>query len=93
MSATILGFAIGFALVALITAMGLAVTRMMLGPRAQDRVIAADTLYVNGMLLFVTLGIGTGSVFFFESALVASMLGFVSSLALAKFLMRGEVIE
>ena len=45
------------------------------------------------MLLFLTLGIRTGTVFFFEAALVIAMLGFVATVALAKFLMRGEVIE
>ena len=41
----------------------------------------------------VTLGMRTGSAFFFEAALVIAMLGFVATVALAKFLMRGEVIE
>ncbi len=74
-------------------AMLLAALRLLRGPRAQDRVLALDALYVNAMLLFVTLGIRTGSVFFFEAAIVIGMLGFVATLALAKFLMRGEVIE
>jgi multicomponent K+:H+ antiporter subunit F len=93
MSATLLAAAVGFAQIALVLAMGLAVARMVRGPRAQDRVLALDALYVNAMLLFVTLGIRTGSVFFFEAAIVIGMLGFVATLALAKFLMRGEVIE
>jgi multicomponent K+:H+ antiporter subunit F len=93
MSATLLAAAVGFAQLALVLAMGLAVARMIRGPRAQDRVLALDALYVNAMLLFVTLGIRTGSVFFFEAAIVIAMLGFVATLALAKFLMRGEVIE
>lgn len=93
MSGVILTLALGFAQVALAMAMGIAVWRLMRGPRAQDRVLALDTLYVNAMLLFVTLGIRTGSAFFFEAALVTAMLGFVATLALAKFLMRGEVIE
>ncbi|WP_128254105.1 K+/H+ antiporter subunit F [Falsirhodobacter deserti] len=63
------------------------------GPRAQDRVLALDTINVNVMLLFVTLGIRTGTVFFFEAALVIAVVGFVTTVALAKFLMRGEVIE
>ena len=70
-----------------------AVWRMIIGPRAQDRVLGLDALYVDGMLLLVTLGLRTGTVFFFEAALVVSMLGFVATVALAKFLMRGEVIE
>lgn len=93
MSAILLGGAIVFAQIALTLAMALAVLRMIRGPRAQDRVLALDTLYINAMLFFLTLGIRTGSVFFFEAALVVAMLEFVATLALAKFLMRGEIIE
>ncbi len=77
---------IGFAMV-------LAVYRLLRGPRAQDRVLALDTLYVNAMLLAVTLGMRTGTTLYFEAALLIGMLGFVSTAALAKFLLRGEVIE
>ena len=67
--------------------------RLMLGPRAQDRVLAVDTLYVNAMLLILSFGMSAGSRAFFETALVIGMLGFVSTAAAAKFLLRGEVIE
>jgi multicomponent K+:H+ antiporter subunit F len=67
--------------------------RMFRGPRAQDRVLGLDTLYVNAMLLIVTVGIRTGSTFYFEAALVISLLGFGATVALARFLMHGEVIE
>jgi multicomponent K+:H+ antiporter subunit F len=50
-------------------------------------------MYVNAMLLVLTTGIRTGSSVYFEAALIIAILGFVSSIALAKFLMRGEVIE
>jgi multicomponent K+:H+ antiporter subunit F len=66
---------------------------MLRGPRAQDRVLGLDTLYVNAMLLILTFGIRSGSTIYFEAALVIALLGFVSTVALAKFLMRGEVIE
>ena len=74
-------------------AMLFATVRMLRGPRAQDRVVALDTLYVNAMLLVLTHGIRTGTALYFEAALVIGMLGFVSTAALAKFLLRGEVIE
>jgi len=93
MSASILSLAVGLAQVLLAAAIVLAAVRMIRGPRAQDRVLALDTLYAETMLLFLTLGIQTGTVFFFEAALVIAALGFVATLALAKFLMRGEVIE
>lgn len=67
--------------------------RVARGPRAQDRVIGLDTLYVNAMLLLLTFGIRSGTDIYFEIALVIALLGFVSTAALAKFLMRGEVIE
>jgi multicomponent K+:H+ antiporter subunit F len=93
MSATILIIAVTIAQGALVLAMGLAALRMIRGPRAQDRVLALDALYLDCMLLLVTLGVRTGSGFFFEAALIIAMLGFVATVALAKFLMRGEVIE
>jgi len=67
--------------------------RVLRGPRAQDRVVGLDTLYVNGMLLLLTFGMRSGTVLYFEAALIIALLGFVSTAALAKFLMRGEVIE
>ncbi len=74
-------------------AMSLAAYRALRGPRAQDRVLGLDALYLTGMLLLLTYGIQTGRTIFFESALVIAALGFAGTVALAKFLMRGEVIE
>jgi len=70
-----------------------ALIRLLVGPRAQDRVLALDTMYVNAMLLILVFGMREASTFYFEAALVIGMLGFVSTAALAKFLLRGEVIE
>lgn len=69
------------------------VVRLLRGPRAQDRVLALDALYVTAMLLILTVGMRTGTALYFEVALVIGMLGFISTAALAKFLLRGEVIE
>jgi multicomponent K+:H+ antiporter subunit F len=74
-------------------AMLFAAIRLLRGPRAQDRVLALDTLYVNAMLLVLAFGVRHGSSLYFEAALVIALLGFVSTAALAKFLLRGEVIE
>lgn len=93
MSATILNLALTYAQICLIVAFGLAAGRMLKGPRAQDRVLALDTLYVNGMLTLIVTGIRVGSLYFFEGALVIAVLGFVATVAAAKFLIRGEVIE
>ncbi|QRM57336.1 K+/H+ antiporter subunit F [Sinorhizobium sp. BG8] len=93
MSSTILLWAISISQSFLAIAMALAVYRMFIGPRAQDRVLGLDTLYVNAMLLLVTFGIRSGRTIYFEASLVIALLGFVATVALAKFLMRGEVIE
>jgi multicomponent K+:H+ antiporter subunit F len=93
MSAIILGGAIYLAQALLVAAMACFAWRMVRGPRAQDRVLAVDALYVSAMLLLLTFGIRAGSSLYFEAALVMALLGFVSTAALAKFLMRGEVIE
>ncbi|MFC4256837.1 K+/H+ antiporter subunit F [Altererythrobacter xixiisoli] len=89
----ILALAITAAQVLLGLAMGCAVYRVFRGPRAQDRVLGLDALYLSGMLLLLTYGIQTGRTLFFEAALVIALLGFAGTVALAKFLMRGEVIE
>jgi multicomponent K+:H+ antiporter subunit F len=93
MSQTLLGAALVAAQIMLAVAMACAVARLMIGPRAQDRVLALDTLYVDAMLLILVFGIREASALYFEVALVIAMLGFVSTAALAKFLFRGEVIE
>ena len=93
MSASLLGVALLLAQLMLALAMVFSAIRLLVGPRAQDRVLALDTLYVNAMLLILVFGIREASSFYFEMALVIAMLGFVSTVALARFLLRGEVIE
>jgi multicomponent K+:H+ antiporter subunit F len=93
MSATILSWSLLAAMVMLGLAMVVASFRMMRGPRAQDRIVAFDAFYVNAMLLLLVFGMRTGRTLYFEAALVIALLGFVATLALAKFLMRGEIIE
>ncbi|CAG0984454.1 hypothetical protein BURK1_01922 [Burkholderiales bacterium] len=74
-------------------AMALAAARLMRGPTAEDRVLALDFMYIVGMLAVLALGIRYASGMLFEAALLIALAGFVSSAALAKFLLRGEVIE
>lgn len=74
-------------------AMICAVFRLMWGPRAQDRIVSIDSLYVSIMLILITFGIRSGTTLYFEAALLIAVLGFVGTIALAKFLLRGEVIE
>lgn len=93
MSETILYWTILVSQLLLGLAMVAATTRMIRGPRAQDRILALDAFYVAAMLMLVLFGIRVGTNVYFEAALVIGILGFVSTVALAKFLMRGEVIE
>jgi multicomponent K+:H+ antiporter subunit F len=93
MSHGLLVVAITLAQILLLLAMGFSIIRMVRGPRAQDRVVALDALYVNAMILLLTIGIRTGSVLYVEAGLIIALLGFASTMALSKFLMRGEVLE
>jgi multicomponent K+:H+ antiporter subunit F len=74
-------------------AMAFALYRIARGPRAQDRILGLDTLYINAMLMLLTYGIRTANTLYFETALIVAVIGFASTVAFAKFLMRGEVIE
>lgn len=93
MSATLLFWSVTTAQILLAFAMICALYRIVAGPRAQDRVLGLDTVYVAAMLLLITFGIRTGKTVYFEASLVIALVGFVATAALAKFLMRGEVIE
>ena len=83
MSAIIIFTAVSLAQLMIGAAMAIAAFRMFRGPRAQDRIIGLDTLYVSGMLLLVTFGIGTGRVVYFEAVLATGILGLVPIVALA----------
>lgn len=93
MSAAILLTAAWIAHAALAAAMVLAAVRMVIGPRAQDRVLAMDALSVGAMLQLIAFSVRTGNTIYFEAALIIGMLSFIATVALAKFLMRGQVIE
>jgi multicomponent K+:H+ antiporter subunit F len=93
MSGLVLTVALSISKIFLTLAMAAAAFRILRGPRAQDRVLGMDTLYVNAMLLLLVFGIGSGTTLYFEVALLIGLLSFVSTVIMAKFLMRGEVIE
>lgn len=90
---TVFDSALWFAQLCLVIAMACAAFRLIRGPAAQDRVLALDTLNVNCMLTLLMLGMRSSSTAYFDMALLMALFGFVSSTALAKFLLRGEVIE
>jgi multicomponent K+:H+ antiporter subunit F len=67
--------------------------RLIIGPTVQDRILALDTMYINSIALIVLYGIREGTSLYFEAALMIAMLGFVSTSALCKYLLRGDIIE
>ena len=88
-----LSIAIPIAL-ALVAAAGvLSGWRLLRGPSAPDRILALDTLYIDAIALLVLLGIHLGSALYFEAALLIALMGFVGTVALAKYLLRGDIIE
>ena len=90
---TLLFVAVTIALGCYALASILVLIRLIRGPRAQDRVFALDLLYFHAMLVMLVLGIRHGSDTYFEAALLIAVFSFVSSSAMAKFILRGEVIE
>jgi multicomponent K+:H+ antiporter subunit F len=89
----IVEWALNFAFVAVGAALVLCAWRLLRGPEAPDRALALDTMYINVVALVILLGISFGTELFFEAALLIALLGFVSTVALARFLSRGDVIE
>ena len=78
----------GFALALLLNAW-----RLLRGPGVADRILALDTLYINTLALLVLLGISMGTEVFFEAALLIAMIGFVGTVVLSKYLLRGDIAE
>ncbi|WP_421856782.1 K+/H+ antiporter subunit F [Marinomonas sp.] len=67
--------------------------RLLKGPTVSDRILALDTMYINAIALILLYGIYVESALYFEAALLIAMLGFVSTAALCKYLLRGDIIE
>lgn len=88
-----LSTAIAIALVMMVAALLLNVWRLLRGPSVLDRVVALDTMSINAVALLVLLGVARGSALYFEAALVIAMVGFVTTVALCKFMLRGNIIE
>ncbi|MDC8445900.1 MAG: K+/H+ antiporter subunit F [Nitrosomonas sp.] len=82
---------IAFALVTIAVIMSF--FRLLRGPDMPDRILALDTLYINTIALLVLLGIYLGSALFFEAALLIALMGFIGTVALCKYLLRGDIIE
>lgn len=85
--------AINIALLLLGIAIALNLWRLILGPSLPDRILALDTMYINAIALLVLFGIYQGSMLYFEAALLIAVMGFVGTVALSKYLLRGDIIE
>lgn len=81
------------ALVALALGQLLSMLRLLIGPTTADRILALDTMVINGLGLIVVIGMRQGVQIYFEVSLLVAMLGFVSTVALCRFLLRGDIIE
>jgi len=77
----------------IVVAMMLNLWRLLLGPEITDRILALDTFYINTIALLMLLGIRLGNDIFFEAALLIAMMGFIGTVALAKYILRGDIIE
>jgi multicomponent K+:H+ antiporter subunit F len=84
---------LAFAFVCIGLALLLCLLRLVRGPLAADRVLALDTMYVNLVALVILLGLWWGTVLLFEAALIVALLGFASTVALGRYLSRGDVME
>lgn len=88
-----LNAALWIAYTAVAAALLLTLWRLWRGPTLPDRVMALDKLYVNAVALLVLLGIQLASTAFFEAALLIALLGFISTVAVCKYITRGDLIE
>ncbi|MFP4154625.1 MAG: K+/H+ antiporter subunit F [Halothiobacillaceae bacterium] len=82
---------IAFALVSL--ALVLSLLRLLRGPDVPDRILALDTLYINSIALLILFGLSSDSALYFEAALLIAVMGFVGTVALSKYLLRGDIME
>jgi multicomponent K+:H+ antiporter subunit F len=86
----VLSLALDLSLALVALSMALCFLRLALGPTLPDRILALDTLYINGIAFLVVFGVRS---IYFEVALLIAMFGFVGTVAFAKYLLRGDIIE
>lgn len=88
-----IGTALVIAFALLAVALLLNLWRVLRGPDLTDRIVALDTLYVNAVALLMVDGIYLGTAVYFEAALLIAMTGFIGTVALCKYILRGDIIE
>ncbi|KFZ27858.1 MULTISPECIES: K+/H+ antiporter subunit F [Pseudidiomarina] len=86
-------FALQFAFALFGLSLLMNMVRLIRGPSLADRILTLDTIYINSLALLILLGIWHSTAFYFEAALLIAMLGFIGTVAAAKFLLRGDIIE
>lgn len=86
-------FSLAIAFVGAVVSQLLSMVRLYLGPSTADRILALDTMTINAIALIVLLGMAQGTAIYFEVSLIIAMLGFVSTVAYARFMLRGDIIE
>ncbi len=93
LATSIMDFALLTAFVVAVLAQIMSMIRVAIGPTTGDRILGLDTMVINAIGLIVLLGISQGTRIYFEPSLLVAMLGFVSTVALARFILRGDIIE
>ena len=88
-----MNLALTIAFVAVALSQVMSMIRLVIGPSTGDRILALDTMVVNAIGIIVLLGISQGTQIYFEAAMIIAMLGFVSTVAYARFVLRGDIIE
>ena len=88
-----LEFILPVAFVFIAIALILNLYRLLIGPTKPDRIIALDTLYINTVALIILLSLYLDSVLYFEAALLIAVMGFVGTVALSKYILRGDIME
>ena len=86
-------YALGFAAACFGLALLMNLWRLVKGPEASDRILALDTMVINVIALLILLGIGLGTAVFFFFSILFALVGFVSTVAYCRFLLRGDIIE
>ena len=86
-------YALAFAFTCFSLGLGMNLWRLTFAPGVPDRILALDTMVINVIALMVLYGIYEGTAVYFEASLLFAMTGFVSTVAYAKFILRGNIIE
>ncbi|MFN3969887.1 MAG: K+/H+ antiporter subunit F [Gemmobacter sp.] len=90
---TVIDIALTFAFASFGLGLLLNLWRIFYAPGVPDRILALDTMVINVIALIILYGIRAGTSMYFEAAMLFAMTGFVSTVAYAKFILRGDIIE